>query len=136
MIEIPKKITAKIWVLVKQIGWSSQEFYNWLHDIFGKPEVKSTRLHDLNQQQIRELLYLLKQIQAPGSRLSIGQRDLIYLWARKLVREPEKLEEYIRVVVKNTAGVDGVQFLTPKLAIKVIEALKAAARRKQSVANH
>ena len=125
MLDIPRNVVNTIWATVGRLGWSEKEFRDWMQDCFRK-----RRLHDLTQAEVRELVRLLKGMQDPGSRLSIGQVDLIRYWAKRCVRNPAKLEEYIRVVCKNVAGVDGIRFLTPMLARKVIEALKAAARRR------
>lgn len=126
MIDIPKNTLAKIWMLVKEIGWKKEKFYTWLLHEYGVD-----RLHDMTDRNINQMINRLA-IMKPrpvAPRISTYQLDLIYYYAKRLVRDQRNLENYVAAVVKGITGLDGIQFLEPKTAIKVIEALKAADRR-------
>ena len=130
---IPPNKLRRLWVTVKSLGWTKDQFYDWLHENFSLTNRKVYRLHDLYLTEIDEVIEHLSRMSGKNGRLSQAQENLIYLWAGKLVRNPDKKDAYIKAVIKNVAKVDDVRFLTPKLAIKVIEAMKAAYKRKAHV---
>ncbi len=126
MIEIPKNMLGRIWVLVNKAGMDKEQFYNWTDENWGKRS-----LHQFTQSEINEMIKCLKKMlpdRAEPFRINQQQIDLIYFYARKLAKYD--VEAYIRTVVKSVAKVGDMRWLTPEGARKVIEALKYAYRRK------
>jgi hypothetical protein len=125
MIQINQKTLGRIWLLVRQAGMSKSDFYDILNDNYGK-----RHLHELTYDQIGQVMNSLARVRPSGARISPGQEEIIRKLAGKLVRDPENLQNYILAVCRDVAKKEGLRACESDDARKIIEALKAACRRK------
>lgn len=125
MTEISRKTLGRIWSLVRSVGMTKDEFYSLLEEHYAH-----RHLHDLTRQELGELMDNLSRSRRPGGRITAAQEELIRQLAARLVRDPENLQNYILAVCRDVARKDGLRFCEPRDAVKIVEALKAACRRK------
>lgn len=127
MIQIDRKTLGRIWYLVRQAGLSKEEFYQTLFDNYGK-----RRLHELTREDLGQLMDSLSAGRRTIGRISPSQEEMIRRLASRLVRDQENLQNYILAVCRSVAKKDGLRFCEPSDAVKIIEALKNACRRKDA----
>ncbi|WP_338665012.1 regulatory protein GemA [Pararoseomonas sp. SCSIO 73927] len=132
----PKVLIAKIHVAKKQLGLTDDSYRDLLRRLIGQETSKGASASQLDRvlQEFKRLGFTATKGR-PDHRRQI--RMIVAVWAdlrpyREEVENEEADRAALRAFVRRqTGGVDDVQFLTPELANKVLEGLKAWLSRAQ-----